>query len=189
MPTSRFLWELDCGKREERVFRQAIERLVEVREQTDDVTVLTDGERRDGNLLFELCSEVVRTGSRGRPKTTLKPGVKARVKHTGNQSRKRGRKRPKSQAPWAEHPDTTQELDDASIHATHLEAFFRALRRTCSAYRRRTNTYANTPKGLRRIVHVYGVIHNFLRVHFTTQEVPAVACESYTFPKRNVYRR
>lgn len=172
---SRFLWELDCGKREESLFRQAIERLVEVIEQSDDVTVLTDGERRYGNLLFELCSEVVRTGSRGRPKTTLKSGVKARVKNKGNQSRKRGRKRPKYQAPWAEHPDTAQELDDTSIHANHLEAFFSALRRKCSAYRRRTNTYAKTPKGLRRIVHVYWVIHNFLRIHFTTQEVPAVA--------------
>ncbi len=157
------------------MFRQAIERLVEVIEQTDDVTVLTDGERRYGNLLFELCSEVVRTGKRGRPKTTLKPGVKARVKNTGSQSRKRGRKRPTYQAPWPEHPETAQGLDEPSIHANHLEAFFSALRRKCSAYRRRTNTYANTPKGLRRIAHVYWVIHNFLRVHFTTQEVPAVA--------------
>ena len=45
-----------------------------------------------------------------------------RVKNKGNQSRKRGRKRPKYQAPWAEHPETSQELDDASIHANHLEA-------------------------------------------------------------------
>ncbi len=172
---SRVLWELDCGTREERVFRQAIERLVQVIDRTDDVTVLTDGERRYGHLLFELCSEVVRTGKPGRPKATLKPGVKARVKNTGSQSRKRGRKRPTYQAPWAEHPETAQEREDASIHANHLEAFFSSLRRKCSAYRRRTNTYANTPKGLRRIAHVYWVIHNFLRVHFTTNDVPAVA--------------
>lgn len=172
---SRFLWELDCGKREERLFQQAIDRLAQVIEQTGDVTVLTDGERRYGNLLFKVCSDVVRTGTRGRPQTTLKPGVKARVKNKGSQSRKRGRKRPKYQAPWAEHPDTAQGLDEASIHANHLEAFFSALRRKCSAYRRRTNTYAKTPKGLRRIAHVYWVVHNFLRVHFTTKEVPAVA--------------
>ncbi|MCP4400012.1 MAG: hypothetical protein GY801_22230 [bacterium] len=36
---SRFLWELDGGKREEHVFRQAVERLVEVIEHTDDITV------------------------------------------------------------------------------------------------------------------------------------------------------
>lgn len=172
---SRVLWELDCGTREESLFQQAIDRLAQVIEQTGDVTLLTDGERRDGNLLFEVCSDVVRTGKRGRPTTTLQPGVKARVKNTGSQSRKRGRKRPKYHAPWAEHPDTAQGLDKASIHANHLEAFFSALRRKCSAYRRRTNTYAKTPKGLRRIAHVYWVVHNFLRVHVTTKEVPAVA--------------
>ncbi len=172
---SRFVWELDCGKREEHVFRQAVERVGEVSEQTDDITVFTDGERRYGTSLCELCSEVVRTGKVGRPKTTLKPGVKARVKHTGNQGHTAGRTRPKYQAPWAEHPDTPQDVDEPHIHANHLEAFFSARRRTCSAYRRRTNTYANTPKGLRRIAHVYWVVHNVLRVHFTTNEVPAVA--------------
>ena len=171
---SRFLWELDCGKREESLFRQAIERLIAVIEQTDELTLLTDGERRYGNLLFELCAEVVRTGNRGRPKRTLKPGVKARVKNKGSQTRKRGRKRPKYQAPWAEHPETSQEVDKQTIHANHLEAFFSSLRRKCSPYRRRTNTYAKTPKGLRRIAHVYWVMHNFMRVHFTTKEVPAV---------------
>ena len=172
---SRFLWELDCGKREESLFQSAIDRLVQVIEHTDDVTLLTDGERRYGNLLFEVCSDVVRTGKRGRPKTTLKSGVKVRVKNKGSQSRKRGRKRPKYQAPWAEHPETSQELEEKSIHANHLEAFFSALRRKCAAYRRRTNTYAKTPTGLRRIARVYWIMHNFLRVHFTTKEVPAVA--------------
>ncbi len=172
---SRFLWELDCGKREEHVFRQAVERLVEVIEHTNDITLFTDGERRYGTIVCELCSEVVRTGKVGRPKTTLKPGVKARVKHKGNQRCNAGRKRPKYQAPRAEHPDTSQDVDEPQLHANHLEAFFSALRRTCSAYRRRTNTYANTPKGLRRIAHVSWVVHNFLRVHLTTNEVPAVA--------------
>ena len=43
---SRFLWELDCGKREHRLFQQAIETLGEVIAQTDDVSRVTDGERR-----------------------------------------------------------------------------------------------------------------------------------------------
>ena len=29
--------------------------------------------------------------------------------------------------------------------------------------------------GLQRLLRVYWVVHNFLRVHFTTREVPAVA--------------
>lgn len=92
---SRFLWELDCGKREESLFQQAVERLARVIEQIDNLNLFTNRERRYGNLLFEICSEVVRTGKPGRPKTTLKPGVKARVKNKGSQARKRGRKRPK----------------------------------------------------------------------------------------------
>lgn len=172
---SRFLWDFECGKREETLFRHAIERLEQVIEQTEDLSLFTDGERRYGNLLFDICSDVVRTGKPGRPKTTLKQGVKARVKNTGGQTHKKGPKRPKYQAPWAEHPETSQQLDTSTIHANHLEAFFRSLRRTCSAFRRRTNTYAKSQGGLQRILRVYWVMHNFVRKHFTTKEVPAVA--------------
>jgi transposase-like protein len=35
---SRFFWELDCGKRKERLFQRAIDRLAQVIEQTGDVT-------------------------------------------------------------------------------------------------------------------------------------------------------
>ncbi len=171
---SRFLWDLECGEREEGLFRHAVEILRDVIAQTDDLSLFTDGERRYGNLLFEICSEVVRTGKPGRPKTTLKPGGKARVKNKGGQSHKKGPKRPKYQAPWSEHPETSQELDSSTIHANHLEAFWSALRRTCSAFRRRTNTYAKSESGLRRILRVYWVMHNFVRRHFTTREVPAV---------------
>jgi hypothetical protein len=171
---SRFLWELDCDKREASLFQQAIETLTKVIEQTDDLSLFTDGERRYGNLLFDICREVVRTGKRGRPKTTLKKGVKARVKNKGGQKHKKGRKRPQYQAPWAEHPDTSQTCEEKMIHANHLEAFFSSLRRKCAAFRRRTNTYAKSKGGLRRILRVYWVIHNFVRKHFTTKEVPAV---------------
>jgi len=116
----------------------------------------------------------VRNGKPGRPKTTLKKGVKARVKNKGGQKQKRGRKRPKYQAPWSEHPETSQDIETDMIHANHLEAFFSSLRRKCLAYRRRTNTYAKSQGDLRRILRVYWVIHNFVRKHFTTQEVPAV---------------
>jgi hypothetical protein len=171
---SRFLWELECGERDEGLFRHAVGILRDVIAQTDDLSVFTDGERRYGNLLFDICAEVVRSGKPGRPKTTLPPGVTVRVKNKGSQSHKKGPKRPKYQAPWAEHPDTSQTLDTAAIHANHLEAFWSALRRKCSAFRRRTNTYAKSENGLQRILRVYWVMHNFVRRHFTTREVPAV---------------
>ncbi len=171
---SRFLWELDCGKREQSLFQRAIETLCDVIEQTGDVSLVTDGERRYGNLLFDLCAELVRTGKPGRPKTTLKKGIKARVKNKGSQTHKKGRKRPKYQAPWQEHPDTSHDLEKADIHANHLEAFWSSLRRKLAAFRRRTNTYAKSQGGLRRVLRMYWVIHNFVRKHFTTKEVPAV---------------
>lgn len=36
-------------------------------------------------------------------------------------------------------------------------------------------TYAKSATGSQRLLHVYWVVHNFIRVHFTTREVPAVA--------------
>jgi hypothetical protein len=37
------------------------------------------------------------------------------------------------------------------------------------------NTYAKIQKHLQRTLDVYWLIHNFIRVHFTTGQVPAVA--------------
>jgi len=65
---SRFIWEMKCGERVADLFQQAMETLAQVIERTDDLTLFTDGERRYGNLLFEICQEVVRTGQVGRPK-------------------------------------------------------------------------------------------------------------------------
>jgi len=117
----------------------------------------------------------VKNGRRGRPKKTLKRGVRVRIKNKGSQSRKKGRKRPKYQNPWAEHPETTHTIEETDIHANHAEAFFSSLRRNCTPFRRKTNMYAKSTSGLQRLLHVYWVVRNFLRVHFTTREVPAVA--------------
>jgi transposase-like protein len=65
---SRFIWELHCGPRQADLFKQAMQTLSQVIAQTDDLTLLTDGERRYGNILFEMCQEVIRTGQVGRPK-------------------------------------------------------------------------------------------------------------------------
>jgi len=172
---TRFIWELTCGKRERSLFEAAMITLSQVIEQTVDLSLLTDGERRYGNLLFETCHQVLRTGKPGRPKKTLPKGVKVRVKNKGSQAHKRGRKRPKYQAPHNEHPDTEQNLVDKHIHANHLEAFNSALRRRLACYRRKTNTYAKIKPALQRRLDAYWVLHNFVRSHFTTKQVPAVA--------------
>ena len=172
---SRFIWELDCGTKDRQLFKQAIAILDQLVSRTHDLSLLTDGERRYGNLLFEVCYELVKNGKRGRPKKTLKRGVRVRIKNKGSQAHKKGRKRPKYQSPWAEHPETTSTIEESDMHANHAEAFFSSLRRKCATFRRKTNTYAKSPKGSQRLLHVYWVVHNFIRVHFTTREVPAVA--------------
>jgi transposase-like protein len=172
---SRFIWELDCGKKDRRLFKKAIKTLDKIARQTHDLSIFTDGERRYGNLLFEICYTLVNNGKPGRPKKTFKKGVHFRIKNKGSQAHKKGRKRPKYQSPWREHPETTRTIAETDIHANHAEAFFSALRRKCATFRRKTNTYAKSTKGLQRLLHVYWVVHNFLRAHFTTREVPAVA--------------
>jgi hypothetical protein len=73
---SRFLWELQCGRKDKQLFTQALTTLAEVIKQTDSLTLLSDGERRYGNLLFEICHEVIRNGQLGRPPKRLKLGVR-----------------------------------------------------------------------------------------------------------------
>ena len=141
---------------------------------TGDLALITDGERRYGPVLFDLCSELVRTGKRGRPPRTLPKGIQVRVKNKGSRAHKRGRKRPNYQAPCREHSQTSLAIENAPIHANHLEAFNASLRRRCAAYRRKTNTYAKKKKRLQQRLDVYWILHNFVRVHFTTQHVPAV---------------
>ena len=172
---SRFIWDLQCGQRERELFQAAMETLKQVIEQTEDLTLVTDGERRYGKLLFEICRQALRTGKVGRPRQTLPKGVKVRLKNKGNQAHKTGPKRPKYQAPQPEHPDTRQDLADTDIHANHLEGFNAGLRRKLACYRRRTNTYAKQTEVLQTRLDVQWVLHNFVRPHFTTKQVPAVA--------------
>lgn len=172
---SRFIWALGCGKKDRTLFLYAVQTLRNVIEQTRDITLITDGERRYGNLLFEICQEVFRSGRRGRPPKVLREGIKIRIKNKGKQDRKRGRKRPKYETPHAEHPQTPQNITNAEIHANHAEAFNASIRRRCSAYRRRTNTYAKSKTSLQRVLDGVWIAHNFIRTHFTTKQVPAVA--------------
>jgi len=172
---TRFIWDMPGGRKERKLFKQAMQLLCDVIQQTSDLTLLTDGERRYGSLLFEICSDVLRNGKRGRPKKTLRKGVKVRLKNKGAQRHKRGPKRPKYEAPYPEHPDTEQRIATKDIHANHLEAFHTSRRRRCAAYRRRTNMYAKKTGRLQERLDVYWMVHNFVRVHFTTRQVPAVA--------------
>jgi len=77
---SRFIWALDCGKKDRDLFLWAIQRLKEIILRTGDVTLVTDGERRYSLLLFEICQQWFRSGRRGHPRKVLRRGVKVRIK-------------------------------------------------------------------------------------------------------------
>ena len=172
---SRFIWALQCGKKDRDLFLSAIQTIMDIIARTGEVTLLTDGERRYGLLLFEVCQEWFRSGRPGRPRKVLRRGVRVRLKNKGSQSHRRGRNRPKYETPGSEHPETTPHLLNSEIHANPVEAFHASLRRRNSAYRRKTNPYAKKKTGLQRTLDVFWVVHNFIRKHFTTQQVPAVA--------------
>lgn len=172
---SRFIVDQQCGKKDAELFKSVMVTVSQYIDQTDDLTFLSDGERRYGNMLFSLCSEILRTGKPGRSPKVLPKGVRVRIKNKGDQNHKRGPKRPKYQAPLNEHPETKQNLPNSEIHANHVEAQNASLRRRNSAFRRKTNTYAKDEKGLQRTLDVHLLIHNFIRPHWTTREVPAVS--------------
>jgi hypothetical protein len=169
------MWAFDCGQKDRRLFQKAMKTWDKIARQTHDLSIFTDGERRDGNLLVEICHELVKNGKPGRPKKTFTRGVHVRVKNKGAQTHKKGRKRPKYQSPWKEHPETARPIAETDIHANHTEAFLSALRRKCATFRSKTTMYAKATKGWQRLLRVYWVVHNFLRVHCTIREVPAVA--------------
>jgi transposase-like protein len=172
---SRFIWDLRCGAKDRSLFKKAMRRLARLIQNTGDLTLITDGERRYGNILFEICNVVLYTGKLGRPKKTLPKGVRVRLKNKGAQTHKRGRKRPKYEAPCPEHHETASQIARKDIHANHVEAFNSSLRRHLACYRRKTNTYAKKTTMLQLRLDVYYLLHNFIRPHFTTKQVPATA--------------
>jgi hypothetical protein len=172
---SRVIWDRDCGKKARKRLHQAITSLDKIARQTHDLSLCPDGARRYGTLLCEICHALVNNGTPGRPKKPCQKGVHVRLKHTGSQAHKKGRKRPTYQSPWREQPATARPMAETDIHAPHAAAFLRALRRNWATCRRKTTRYAQSTTGLQRLLRVYWVVHNFLRVHFTTRAVPAVA--------------
>jgi hypothetical protein len=180
--SSRFIIDQRCGAKDAALFDSVMTTVCEYISGTGDLSFFPDGERRYGSALFAFCAEVLKSGRPGRPPKTLPCGVKVRVKNKGDQKHKRGLKRKKYQAPLKEHPETDQELNESEIHADHVEADNAAVRRRSSAFRRRTNTYAETVSGLQRTLDVYRVIHNFVRKHWTTGKIPAVAMGIFCAP-------
>jgi IS1 family transposase len=172
---SRFIWTLKCGKKEQKLFLEAVTTLVELFDKTEAIKLFTDGERRYSKLLFDICHETLKTGKRGRPRQVLPKGLSVRLKNKSSKRRDSEGKLDKVETPKAEHPETTELPVEKDVHANHVEAFNSSIRRSLSAFRRRTNTYAKSVSGLQRVLDIFWMFHNFIRCHFTTRQVPAVA--------------
>lgn len=171
---SRFVWEYECGEKDKALFSGVIERMGDLIEKTEEFTLVTDGERRYGNILFDICHEIIQDSESDTPMQVLKKGVRVGLKNKGQ---KPGSKKEKYERPQIEHPETNSTMKDSDIHANHVEGQNGTARRKLSPFRRRTNTYAKKKNALQRVLDVYWVAHNFVIKHFTTKEVPAVLNE------------
>jgi len=169
---TRFIWLMQCGKKDKKLFKDAIRILYEVIKQTQDFKLFTDGERRYSKMLFEICFDLIYTGRR--PRKTLKKGIQVRIKNKGSRNHKPGPKPSKYVQPKQEHPETINDIENSDIHANHTEAFNASLRRKCAAYRRRTNTYAKVKEKLQQRLDLHWIKHNFIDAHYTTKKVPAI---------------
>ena len=122
----------------------------------------TDGERRYGNELWKLASVYLKSGEchpEFPHRKVWREGLEVAMKIKGSQGNRR--------VEWvkAEHPFTAIS-SESEVHANHNEAQNAALRRKCSAYRRRQNLYAKELPGLQRILDVQRLVHNWVKPHW-----------------------
>ena len=69
---SRFIWHLKCGRKEQKLFLEAMITVAELFEKSKkSLQLFTDGEKRYSQLLFDICNEVLKTAKRGHPSKVL----------------------------------------------------------------------------------------------------------------------
>ncbi|MFM7438633.1 MAG: hypothetical protein ACKO2V_08500, partial [Snowella sp.] len=110
---SRFIWHLKCGKKEQKLFLEAMMTIAELFERsTESLQLFTDGEKRYSQLLFDICHEVWKTGKRGRPSKLLPKGLVIRLKNKSSKRRDAEGKLKKVETPKPEHPEITEKLEE-----------------------------------------------------------------------------
>ncbi len=73
------------------------------------------------------------------------------------------------------------QIDDLCVYlesylsAEQIREVYRAYQFGAEAHAGQTRTYAKSKTGLQRTLDIFWIVHNFIRKHFTTQNVPAVA--------------
>ena len=140
----------------------------------------TDGETRYSQQLWLLASQYLRAKEYSKTygyRKVWREGLEVAMKIKGSQGRKRVR--------WVkpEHPYTALSPKQ-EVGANHNEALNSSIRRRCSAYHRRTNTYAKKVEGLQRSLNVLRLVHNWVRPHSSLEKgtTPAMSLGLYHRP-------
>jgi hypothetical protein len=159
---SRYWVAAQAGKKQAQLFEHGTQSAWDWAKSAQFIRWFTDGERRYGKALWKLASVYLKSGeahSDYHRRKVWREGLEVAMKIKGSQGKRR--------VEWVypEHPFTA--ISAASeVHANHNEAQNSALRRRCSAYRRRQNLYAKHVQGLQRVLDVQRLIHNWVRPHW-----------------------
>jgi IS1 family transposase len=170
---SRYWLVAVAGKKDAALFAKATTQAWQWAKDSQFVCWFTDGERRYAQQLWKIASCCLKASEFSRAygyRKVWRQGLEVAIKIKGSQ----GNKGVKWLKP--EHPYTA--ISPVSeVHANHNEAHNSALRRRCSAYRRRQNHYAKNVEGLQRALSVQRLVHNWIKPHWglSKQTTPAMA--------------
>jgi hypothetical protein len=162
-----------AGIKTTELFAKATETAVPWAKASQYIRWFTDGERRYAQQLWQMASVRLKSTEVSREyghRKVWRHGLEVAIKVKSSQGNRR--------VAWLkpEHPYTAIS-DKSDVHANHNEANNSALRRRCSAYRRRQNLYAKNTEGLQRAVTVQRLVHNWVRPHvgLGKNKTPAMA--------------
>lgn len=150
------------GLKDVSLFQAGVQATWEWCQVCEGIRWFTDGERRYGQQLWKLASVYLKAAEVHPDyahRKVWRQGLEVAMKIKGSQGKRR--------VEWVkvEHPFTAiSPLSE--VHANHNEAQNAALRRRCSAYRRRQNLYAKKRSGLQQALDVQRLIHNWVRPHW-----------------------
>lgn len=170
---SRYWIEAKAGFKNTELFAKATKTAWQWAKASQYIRWFTDGERRYAQQLWQMASVRLKSTEVSREyghRKVWRHGLEVAMKIKSSQGNRR--------VEWLkpEHPYTAIS-DKSDVHANHNEANNSALRRRCSAYRRRQNLYAKNTEGLQRAVTVQRLVHNWVRPHvgLGKNKTPAMA--------------
>ena len=151
---SRYWIVAMVGLKTTELFTKATKTAVPWAKASQYIRWFTDGERNYAQQLWQMASVYLKSNEVSREyghRKVWRQGLEVAIKIKGSQGNRR--------VEWVkpEHPYTAIG-DKSDIHANHNEANNSALRRRCSAYRRRQNLYAKNTEGLQRAVTVQRLV-------------------------------